>query len=358
MSLFAKPKRFSRILAAVCASAILFVACPASHARQTEPQPERQPGTTAPRRDQPREGVKARPLAKEVLRKRLERRLSDVKDAQKKLEEALKAMEGGASNEDLRALLPEQGALRGLLDESDSPDGPPTRGVGDAKGPGEGGPGRFSGRDGEGRMGERRPLTDADREAIREILQSAAPEMAKKIDELMAKDPEAGKKKLNEIVPRMRAMLDMRERDPKMYKLRLEDLALARQSIPLAKELLDRRQKGESADSAECQAATKQLRGYISKQFENRMLGIGFEIEQLQSRIEDKRRERTKMQSEQSEAVERIMESLIKRADKPGLEKELFSPGRGGPGGERPGPGRPDDAPGGPTEKHGGHGPE
>lgn len=320
------------------------------------PQPEPPPATGTPRRgqDQPREGLKNRPVAKEVLRKRLEKRLSDIQDTQKKLEEAIRAMDGGASTEDLKKILPEQGPLRGLLDENE-PDG---------KGPGEGAPGRFGGRDGDGKMGERRPLTEADRAAIREVLQSAAPDMAAKLDELFSKDPEAAKKKLNEVFPRMRAMLEMRERDPKMYKLRLDDLSLARQSIPLAKELLERRQKGEPADSAESKSTTRRLREFIVKQFENRMLGMGYEIEGLQARIEEKQRQLVKMKAEQTESVDRIMESLIKRADKPGLEKELLGPGRGGPGGpggDRPGPGGPGgpgEGGGGPPEKHGEHGPD
>ncbi|MBC7773103.1 MAG: hypothetical protein H7210_11445 [Pyrinomonadaceae bacterium] len=341
MSLSRPKRNFAR--GVVAASAAVMVCVAGGLAPMPRPQPDpaaQEAGAARSRQDQPRDGLKNRLITKEVLRKRLEKRLSEAKESQQRLEEALKATDAGASIEDLKKIFPEPGSLRAVLDDND---------------PGEGGSGRFGGRDGDGRMGERRPLTEADREVIREVLQSAAPEMATKLDELMSRDPEAAQKKLNEVFPRMGSMVAMRERDPKIYRLRLADLSLARQSIPLARELLERRQKGEAVDSPESTLATTQLREFIVKQFDNRMLGMGYEIEALQARIEEKQRLLVKMKAEQSVSVDRIMESLIKRADKPGLEKELLGPGRGGPGGsggDRPPPGgKPDERSGSHDEK-------
>lgn len=353
MSFSGGPTTMMRRLAAVTAAAVLLAAGGAT----ALPQPEgvdskpREAGASRRVQEQPRDGLKNRPIAREALKKRLEKRLSEARDAQKKLEEAIKAMDGGASPEDLRKLLPEQGALRGVLDENEPPEGPFSRG--------EGSSGRFGGHDGDGKGGERRAMTEQDQPAIREVLQIAAPEMAKSIDELMKKDPEAARKRLAELFPRMRGLLEMRDREPRLYKLRLEDLTLARQSIPLAKELLAERQANTDPTTPESKAKLQQLRQLIDKQFENRLLGMGFEIESLQSRIEEKQRQLAKMKSEQPQTVDRIMESLIKRADKPGLEKELFGPGRGGPGGpgsDRPGPGGPDGdgGPPPPPERRGG----
>ncbi|MGE3110064.1 MAG: hypothetical protein AB7G11_13800 [Phycisphaerales bacterium] len=317
-------------------------------------------GAAAPMQPQPEpkaagqpEGP-ARPVAREELKQRLQKRLAEAKEAQKRMEEALAALDRGATRDEIAALLPRDGLFRMLLERGEDGEarGPMQNREGrrgprvGEEGPGEGfGPERGAGEGPGDRRGMNREITDEDREVIREVLRHAAPEMLSKIDELMEKDPEAGKRKIGEMFPRMRWMIELRERDEKVYRLRLSDLELARRSLPLAKEILDLRSKGTAADDPGLKAKSAELRGLIGQQFENREKAMRAEAEGLRRRADERDREIERMSGSREQIIDRLMEGLIKHAGKPGRMEDMLGPG--------PGRGGPEGGPGGPREGRG-----
>lgn len=290
------------------------------------------------------------------LRDRLQRRLAESKDAQRKIEEAIAAIDRGDSREKILAIFPNHAMFRGLLDRADAEDGEhrgPFQGrdglprgprgprggmqTGDpdrpARGdePADGSPGG-----GPERRGVAREATDADRAIVREILQHAAPEMLATLDELAAKDPDAARRKLTELFPRLRWMIELRERDRKVYDIRLVDLELARKSLPIAKEILDLRTKETPADDPALRAKLTQLRTLITRQFENRERSMRAEAEAWRARAAERDTEIETMSMQREQIIDRLMEGLIKRSSRPGRFDDFLGPVGGGPSGGPP----------------------
>jgi hypothetical protein len=325
------------LVAAGTALACVALAPAPTSASSLEPQAQPEPKAA--------ENAPVRKFVRDEFRVRLEKRLEETKEAQKKLEEAIAALDKGATREDLVAMVPNQGIFRAIYERGGGQgdgDGPRRGMRGDGPGA-DGPPGGPGGPDGEQRRPFNREVTDNDRVIMREILSQASPDLLAKIDELKQKDPEAAKNKLTDMFPRMRWMVDLHQRDPKIYALRLSDLALARQSLPLAKEILSLREKGTAATDPAIVKKTTDLRAIMSQQFDNREKIMRAEAESWRRRADERDKEVDKMSKVREQKIDELMELLIKHSDKPGRMDNLF-----GPGGPGDGPGRGERRGGGP----------
>ncbi len=266
------------------------------------------------------------PISKEALRDRLQRRLAEARDSATQLEEAINQLDKGASPEDVRRMLPERGG-QGRRDRDDS------------MGPGEGLDKVAGGPGSQGRQD--RPLTDEERQTVREILGAAFPEMLKRLDELSAKDPEAGRRRLSEMHPRVKFLFELKKRDSEMYTMRLEEIRTAREAVAAGVDVVELRRKGQPD-----QAAMTKLRTLVVAQLDARMAVARRELQQLLERIEAKRTEIEQNTREREDAIERQMKAVLERAEKPPSphggrpgDDLLPPPGPGGADAGRPGEG-------------------
>lgn len=223
-----------------------------------------------------------------------------------------------------------EGGPRGEGAESGPADGPP-------EGPGRRGGGGRPGRD-EGPM----ELTDEDRAAIREFVAATAPGMAKMFAELEKRDPEAAEKRLREVAPRFRDLLDLRKRDRRLYDLRMIDVREGREALEAAREIVRLDGEGVETSDARHAAATARLRGAIAKQIDARGEAVEHELKKMQERIADGQADL----AERGKKKDRLVDEAVARM----LQRERGR--KAGAGGERrdepgdgPGDGRGDRPP-------------
>jgi hypothetical protein len=326
------------LLACACLGAPL-------HAQPVEKKPD---GAAPARTAQPE-----RPM-RERFRQRLAQIVEDLRADQDALQKVIERMDKGESFDELRPLIPDRLANRLRFDnDSDGPGGPGGRGEG-RRGPGggdrpewdrgergAGGGGGGGGGMGRGPDGNRsnEPFSDEDWQAVNAIITHAQPEMLPKFKELRERDPAQAQRLTLAAYPRLRPLLDLYRHDRAAFDLRLEEMAIVRESLPLAKEVLDLRTQGKAEDSAEIKAAKARMRDLARRQVVNRIAIQRSDIESLRKRLDRREKELAESAANPDAGVDRSIDMLIKQAERgdgPGSSR------RGGP------PGPPPDSPGDP----------
>ncbi|GJQ30336.1 MAG: hypothetical protein HBSAPP03_22200 [Phycisphaerae bacterium] len=296
--------------------------------------------------DRPREGV----LDPENLLARLERRLADSKKAQEQLQTAIERLRGGASpaealrDLDLIARGPwgERGegfGGRRFDGEMDPPGGPMREGPGLGEPPS--GP-RDGMRPGEGR-GERRgegrgmgqPMTDEAREWATTFLRENLPTLSARMDAMRQTDPAMADAMLGRLLPKLRDAARVKEQDPDLAKLRLDEL---RTGINVLESIRVLRQAREAtADDPKREAgirdATAALRSVLAEQHDVRMRLQSHEIQTLTKRLEDLRAELERKRSNREAGIDDMLRRIIEF-------REPSSDGGEPPRGDKPGPRR------------------
>jgi hypothetical protein len=277
---------------------------------------------------QPEPGKDAKPAAerttKDSFRARLERRLNESRENQKALEDAITKLDNGASQEEVRRSLSDRpGVAARLFGDEEGRD--------PRFGPGPDGPRPGREHEGDGRPDGRprdpdRPFSADEQKAVREILAQAYPKMAEEVDKLFAVDPEAAKRKINEVGPRVRFLLDLRERDPEMYTLRLEEVKTAREAVAVARQIAAKHKEGVALTSPELQEPMRRLRDLVVAQLRNRLAVEHRELADLQRRVEQKKQDIDAHSSDNDSIVDRQVNSMLERAEKGKPEADPLRP--------------------------------
>lgn len=229
------------------------------------------------------------------MRERCLRLLAEMREDIPKLEAAIKKLDAGESFEEVRESLSDRLAMR------------------------------FRGNDGgegDGRRGEwfgqraDQPFTDQDWEAVNAIIKHAQPDMLAKFDELRAKDPAQAQKSMLEAYPRLRPLLDLYKFDRTAFDLRLEELVILRQSLPLAKEVLTLKKAGKDDDSAEVKASREKLRELGKRQHENRLAIQRHELKMWRQRLEKRQKDLDEQTEDTDKAIERAIDGLVRQAER------------------------------------------
>jgi hypothetical protein len=272
-----------------CGAALCAALLGASLAAAQTPAPE--PDKTAKQSDE-------RP-AKDAFRTRLERRLNDSRENQKALEEAISKLDKGATPDDIRRSFADRPGVNSRL-------------FGDEEGPRFGPDGPRPGHDRD----PDRPLSAEDQKAVLEVLAATYPAMVEKLNKLFTEDPDAAKQKVTELGPRVRFLLDLRERDPEMYRLRLDEVKTAREAVAAARDIAAKRKAGASLTSPELREPMQHLRDLVVAQLRTRLAVERRELADLQKRAEQKSQEIDAHISDNGAMVDKQVDSLLDRADK------------------------------------------
>lgn len=299
-----------------------------------------QPGDKATGAERPqRAGQPERPM-RDRFRQRLVGILEDLKADQEALQKIIERIDKGESFEELRGLIPERIAsrFRGGGGEGFDPEGGMRR-----QGPG-GDRGEWDRPDRQNDRGDRgrndQPFTDEDWQAVSAIITHAQPEMLAKFKELRERDPAEAQRLTLAAYPRLRPLLDLYRHDRTAFNLRLEEMAIVRESLPLAKEVLDLRKQGKAEDSAEVKAAKGKMRDLARRQVLNRIAIQRSDLEGMRKRLDRREKELAESASNPDAAVDRSIDMLIKQAERGDGPNSR----RGGPPGGHPGgPGSPDE---------------
>ncbi len=209
------------------------------------------------------------------------------------------------------------------------PDGPDGPDGGDDRGPRDrmnGGP--------EGR----RALSPEAREEVLRLLREHAPDVANDFDSLRKEDERMADGLAQRIAPRIHEAMMLRERDPEMFRLKVEELRGGLQVLRAIREF--RQAKNMSEDNADMIAARKtrldaaevQLRKVVSDTLDLRLKAHERELTMLERRVEDVRKDLDEKRSKKNEGVDKLVER-IKKGDMPA---GLFGPGPERPDGPKP----------------------
>lgn len=172
------------------------------------------------------------------------------------------------------------------------------------------------------------PVTDSEREAFDDFLAAAAPGIHAMLRDLRTKDPERADRKLREGLPRIRWLMDLRERDPEAYRLRLLDIRHGREAFEAARALaaFDRENTGDQEKaSAERQELTERVLTALREQYEVRGKLLEHEISRLDQDLSKRRAELAARPGGREAAIGRGFDKLRERARE-------WMQNRGGPG--------------------------
>lgn len=337
---------------------------------QAPPTPPSAPASSPTQQDAPGQATQAEPgtvgrdnadRLRRAARNLIERRLEQTRQAEARLQRALARLDGGATLEDLRDEFPEL-QRQGRGDNQDWPSGPGRMDGADSSfptPPARGNPSSRSGTPlggpdfnelgpspdgmGPGPKNSRSPrhdgpLTSDQRQAIRDFLRSASPGMLPMIERLERDDPAEAEKRFAEMLPRVRFLIEMREREPELYNLKLQDIRLGRESVEAARRLAELDKRGPGAEPGEITGQSDRLRTALSEQYDVRGQILAHEVSRLQERQAEVAKEIQGRPARRDEVVQKMMSTLVER-EKQRMER------RGGDGRHKPDdgdrPGRP-----------------
>lgn len=302
-----------------------------------------QPGEGRPPKGGPRGGDGPAPgmFDPAAMKARLERRLEEITREQERLREAIAKLNNGEAIGDLEHGL-QPGRRPGRMEgpRGERPEGRP-EGRGEDRGPRGGKPegGREEGHlpkgpHGDGPKGEgmRGEPTPEEREQMMAILRDAMPSLAKRIEEAQKTDPEAGKRLLGRWAPRLREAAQLRERDPKMFGLRVDELRegwKVLEAARAARDLAKTSRDGEEKIAERRTKAQDELKAALAGQFDARLALQAHEVEMLSKRLEELNKRLADQKASREERVKETAERILNDKDLP-LEGGEGRPPRGG----------------------------
>jgi len=160
------------------------------------------------------------------------------------------------------------------------------------------------------RWSRRRPQLDEQQMAgAVEVLKAMRPDLAERISLAMAENPERVREMVMREYPRLRYMIALKRRDPKMFDLRAEDIRLAYQSQQLAEDI----RKLDQAENVERrEAAQAQLAQLLKEHYEVRHRLRELEIVRLEQRLEQLREELDERAARREAIIRQRLQELLK----------------------------------------------
>lgn len=162
---------------------------------------------------------------------------------------------------------------------------------------------------------ERRPMDEAELDKALALLERVKPELAERLSSLRAEEPREASRVIRERFPRLRHLLRLKEIDPPMYELRVEEVRLSYQSRDLVKEHTEARDAGDAELAA---AVRDELSMVLEEHFEVRQQIRRRELELLERRIAALRERIEARAAERETVIEAQIEKMIDTAEREG----------------------------------------
>lgn len=179
--------------------------------------------------------------------------------------------------------------------EADGPLGGPGMGPG-----GPGGPG--------GSGGERDPMGPELMNDIIKVAHDYDPELGNRLEDIRKKNPERLKMVIGNHGPNLMRLVYLSRNNPEMYKMRIEEFKLNRESEDIAKQI---REGGN--DKPKTEKLRQQLRAKVTEQFTQRQKIRERELGDLEKRIEELRTEIRSRKEKQAELIAEREKELIEK---------------------------------------------
>lgn len=132
-------------------------------------------------------------------------------------------------------------------------------------------------------FGPPRSMSEPQLETARVIVDQLYPDVGDRLTQLRNEDPERYRRTLEHRFPRLRYLVELSERDPEMFELRMGDLQLGRISLDLA----ERVRAARAADDRDAEHRLRsELEHTVARHFDVRQAIREREIENLKQRLE------------------------------------------------------------------------
>ncbi len=154
-----------------------------------------------------------------------------------------------------------------------------------------------------------RPLSDAEIDLALTTLHEINPEEAKELRAFREKNPDAIDERLRKQFPRLRDFLALKERDERMFDLRVQDIKLWRQSRGLAKAVADAR---VAEDNRKADDLADDLEKLAEQHFEIRQQIRQRELEKLEAQLDRLRDQLEEREDDKNDLIEQHVKKLIR----------------------------------------------
>jgi len=328
-----RPLTWILVLASAASVAGSTLACQQPPPEQSDPQDGiREPG-----------GLRA--MDKDRLREAMQRSIDDSKRFQESLAQSIKQLEEGTTPREVLENM-DQSTRRTLLSDG------VRRFRGREEGPRDGG---SVGEAGDGSPGQRADMPHSpppapaqsargqlgpdERERIAKQLREELPDVADALDALRRDNPRMADGMTMRLMPRFREAMDLRERDPALFRLRIEEI---RTGVGVLRAIREYRLSKALAESvadkaATVQKTTAQLREAVAAALDQRLAIQEHDSKKLEKRLDQIKREISEQRERKDEAVTK----LIERIEDGEMPPALFGDGPHRTGERRSGEGRP-----------------
>ncbi len=162
---------------------------------------------------------------------------------------------------------------------------------------------------------EPREMTDADMEAMRSVLAQVTPRLAERMDALAQRDPAEARQRYERMFGRMRPLIDLKQGDPAMFELKVQEITAARTSWTLARSVLEaeRAAAADAAKQPEAEAARARLRENLAALFDTRLAIRRHEQKMERRRFEERAAELDTAAQAKDERVDSQLDEILSR---------------------------------------------
>ncbi len=229
----------------------------------------------------------------DALRLRLEMEIDRVSAHRERLEEGLRALDAGGTPAQVRAIIaPED-------------EGPPDF---DLAGPGPRGEGAKA-----------REFREEDLETMLTVIRETNPQMHTRITQALERNPERARQFLRRAWPRVAEMVELREENPELYRLRVR---MMRTNIEIMKKAgLYARASREGADETELALIRDELSALVDQQLDARLKEQQDALERSRERLSRIELEIEAMTNDRDHVIETRVDEIIERALSRGDER-------------------------------------
>jgi hypothetical protein len=298
---------------ALCA-ALAGALAAAQPASTSPPSPSTQP---APAAQPAKPGPDDKPIARDALRARLQRRLDDSRRSQQRLEQALERLDSGTAPAEVLSDLDSFGHTGGrersgaARDRSGAPDHQP--GAGGHDGP-------PSSRGDHRRADAPAPAAQApSRDQILAFLDEHAPRLAQRLRRSMSDNPPQADGLFQRFSPRIGEIIQLREQDPVEFTIRVDEFKGGIALFDAAGHLREAFRTG--ADSAAIEKESSAVRALVAQQFDYKIRRHQHEIDSLQERMTKLRTDLDAQLKDRDAAIDKQAQHIIDSARRQSKER-------------------------------------
>ena len=157
-------------------------------------------------------------------------------------------------------------------------------------------------------------VTPEEREAAIAALREHAPELAKRFDAMMQRDPKMAQRFGGKLIPRVREALRVREADPDLFKLKFRELTNAAVIFDAVRAYRDSHRDGAGDQAAAARSETD-LRAALTEQYDLRRALLSHEVDDLSKRLEQMRADLAKNEQDKTATVDSLMQRVKEGKD-------------------------------------------